>query len=280
MNIFIDTDVGDDIDDALALSLAFRSPEVQLCGITTVFRDAPLRAALTRQLLASWGRDVPLYSGISRALLEPTDDDLGTQMQWVSDRTWTSPDHAVDELIAAVLESEKSGEPLVIVAIGPLTNIAVALAREPRLASLTRLVIMGGSFFTPFPEWNIKCDPAAAAMVVQSGIPIDFIGLDVTLRCALDADQIARLSAAQPDLGELIALWHTHGHSRLVLHDPLALATLWSDAVRFEPKRVEIVLHGEHRGHTKIIEGAANARVAVDVDVDAAVADFMARITS
>jgi inosine-uridine nucleoside N-ribohydrolase len=152
--------------------------------------------------------------------------------------------------------------------------------REPELVPRIRLVVMGGCFFTPRDEWNIKCDPEAAAIVVESGVDVSFIGLDVTLRCTLNAEQIEAVGAAQPALKELMALWCNDTQGTMYLHDPLALATLWSDAVRFEDKCVRVELCGEERGWTKIVDGAPNARVAIEVDAGRAVADFMQRMAN
>lgn len=283
MDIYLDTDPGDDIDDALALALALRSPEVMVRGITTVFLDAPRRALFIRQLLRALQPEaatMPVLAGISRPLLQKDNPPLGKQFQWLEAGEWTERGHAVDYLIEAARLDEEPDEPLTVVAIGPLTNIAVALVREPRLIQRLRLVVMGGCFFKPHAEWNIKSDPEAAAIVVESGVELSFIGLDVTQRCTLDAAQIKAIGAAQPVLAELIALWQQTARFDLTLHDPLALATLWSDAVRFEDRCVRVELCGEARGQTVLADGPPNARVAVDVDVQSAVQDFMRRMTS
>ena len=278
MNIILDTDIGDDIDDALALALALHSPEISLQAITTVFRNAPRRAAFTSQLLKDFGKEIPIFAGISKPLLQSFDPKLGAQFQWLQNDIWTKPEHAVDYLIQAARIDEEPGEPLTVVPIGPLTNIAVALAREPELVPRIRLVVMGGCFFKEYAEWNIACDPEAAAIVVESGIEVSFIGLDVTEKCRLDADQTSKLQQAQPSLSEIIRLWVEESKHAITLHDPLALATLWSDTVRFEEKRIEVVLSGDARGQMRIVEGTPNARIAVEVDADAAKKDFLSRL--
>jgi inosine-uridine nucleoside N-ribohydrolase len=278
MDIFLDTDIGDDIDDALALTLVLRSSEVQLRGVTTVFRNAPRRAAFTRQLLRALKHDVPIYAGISKPLLQPFEPQLGAQMQWLEDDMWTERGHAVDAIIAAARVEEEPDEPLTVVAIGPLTNIAAAIVREPELVPRLRLVVMGGCFSEAYNEWNIGCDPEAAAIVVESGVEISFSGHDVTRQCQLSTEQIVAVVQSQPALRELVELWGNKAKRPIALHDPLALATLWSDAVRFEEKCVKIELCGEARGQTRIIEGQPNARVAVEVDAERAVADFLQRM--
>jgi len=286
--IILDTDIGDDIDDALALSLILNSPEFDLRGVTTVFRDAPRRALLARKVLKAWGKDVPVEAGISRPLLEPYDPKaLGRQFRYLGDEKSEMPyPHGVEFLMNAVAPAKTvaagaKAAPLIIAPIGPLTNIAMAIALSPELVSRARLVLMGGFWKADYAEWNIKCDPEAAAMVFNSGIPIDMIGLDVTLRCQLSPDNIAQFakrdSAPARALSALMKLWHEETHGQITLHDPLAVMTIVSDVVRFEPRRISVALSGADRGKTLVVEGAPNCRVAVDVDVPRAIEEFMRR---
>lgn len=285
MQIILDTDIGDDIDDALALAIILNSPELELLGVTTVYRDAARRTVLARHLLKVWGMSTHVATGISRPLLQPFDLDLGTQFQLLDDVEISSgeAEHAVDFLLRQARESHGRGETLTLVPIGPLTNIGVALAREPELAGQVRIVLMGGCWSAPQAEWNIVCDPEAAAIVFQSGAPIDMIGLDVTMKCQLSEDNVGRIESGDARgalLGKLIRLWQAHPGHAPILHDPLAVLTLFSDCVRFEEKRVEVVLCGDGRGRTQVVEGESNTRVAVDVDVERAIALFMQRVTA
>ncbi len=283
--IILDTDIGDDIDDALALAVALHSPEVELHGVTTVFKNAPRRAVLARHLLQTFGRKkIPVIAGCSKPLLQPFEPGLGSQFQMLEDDVWNESGHAVDFIVqAARVDEEPDPENLLtLVPIGPLTNIAVALAREPELIPRVRIVLMGGQWSKPAAEWNIVCDPEAAAIVFNSGAEISMVGLDVTMRCCLEAAHIETIAqkagASAKLLSELIRLWQRDSQHAPVLHDPLALLTLFDDCVKFEDKRIEVALCGEERGRTIIVEDEPNARVAVDVDAPRAVAAFMSRV--
>jgi purine nucleosidase len=282
--LVLDTDIGDDIDDALALAIVLNSPEIELRGVTTVFRDAPRRAQLAKQVLDLFGRDVPVVSGASAPLLQPYDEipngaQLGRQFEALKDVPAEQFDlHAVEFLRSQILDAQRDGQMLTIAPIGPLTNIALLFSMYPELASFCRLIIMGGFWREAKPEWNILCDPEAAHLVFRSGADITMVGLDVTLRCQLSDEQVAQIRSHELQrvrfLGELIDLW---GHV-VTLHDPLTLLTLFDDCVQFEPKRIEVKLDGDLRSCTVVTDGQPNARVAVDVDVERAVSLFLERL--
>lgn len=272
--ILFDTDIGDDIDDALALAVACNSPELSLVGITTVFRDAPRRAILSREVLRLLGRDdVPIVAGCSEPLLPdwenfPEGRQLGRQFEALDPAlTWTDPEHAVNFIIRQVREHSERGNPLTLVPIGALTNIALAFRLAPDIISQCRVVMMGGMWSRAHPEWNFRCDPEAAAIVFSSRAVLSMVGLDVTNQCVLSKEQEELFHQSEHEharfLGRLITLWN----HRVTLHDPLTILTLFSDVVEFEPKRIKIGLHGDVRAHSEPVEGVPNASVAVKVDV-------------
>lgn len=276
--LIIDTDIGDDIDDALALALALRSPEVELLGVTTVFQRAELRARLAQLLLAAYGRaEVPVHAGVDRPLLGEHRPDWSPNQADVLEgapETAPPPGQAVDFLIRQGM----SRDGLVLLPIGAMTNIALALALEPRLADRVRVVAMAGAWDRSGAEWNVQCDPEAVAAVLASGVRIDFVGLDVTTRVVLPASDLAALTAApgkaEAMLTRFLRAWQ-RGWGRPddfcpVLHDPLALAALLRpELVRFRAAAVAVELGSALlRGQTVARGGqaAANARIAVDVD--------------
>jgi inosine-uridine nucleoside N-ribohydrolase len=287
--IYLDTDIGDDIDDALALAVALNSPEVDLRGVTTVFRDARRRAVLARQLLGAFGReDVPVYAGHSKPLLQPYEaipggPNVGRQFERLDASLPIPADvTAIEALRDAIHGAAAEGEKLTVVAIGPLTNIALLLHLYPEVIPLCRVLIMGGKWnpATPSPaaEWNIICDPEAAAMVFRSGVELAMVGLDVTLQCVLTHDDVRRFREGGTEraglLADLIDLW---GH-KVTLHDPLTVLTLFDECVRFEGRHIQVGLHGAQRGVTEVHHGGANCRVAVDVDAPRAIEVFMERV--
>jgi len=234
--VLLDTDIGDDIDDALALALILSSPEISLKGVTTVFGETKRRARLAAYLLHLYGRnDVPVAPGMGTPL-QPRQRPSGvSQAALLDDRvvlpslsTLSGPELIVETALA------HPGQ-LVLLCIGPLTNVAHALLLEPRIHTTIRtIVMMGGTSGFPFPEWNVRSDAKAAQMVLGSGIPITMLGYNVTTRCQLREWDLERLhSNGFPQtqfLSKLIAVWqrhHPHRHSRLpYLHDPLTVAAL------------------------------------------------------
>lgn len=288
--ILLDTDIGDDIDDALALALILNSPELELRGITTVFRNTPRRAVLTNYLLDVWNRkEIPVAAGCSNPLLQKYDPQLGKQFQILDDDVLETPtEHALDLILReAKVNDEKPPEKLLtIVPIGPLTNIALAFARAPELAAYCCIVLMGGMWNDRAKdfqaEWNIFWDPEAAAIVFNSGAEISMIGLDVTRQCVLRKEHIEKIKASTSPqikvLAQLVELWMNDNNGFPILHDPLAVLTLFSDCVKFEDKQIAVELCGEKRGQMKVLGGKPNARVAVAVDAENAVEEFIGRI--
>ncbi len=281
--LILDTDIGDDIDDALALTVALNSPEIELIGVTTVFRDAPKRALLAREVLQLMERDVTVVAGCSEPLLPdwanfPGGQNLGRQFEALdANLEWDDTRHAVNFIIETVRDYHKRGETVTIAPIGALTNVALAFQLAPDIVKQCKVVMMAGKWGDDFPEWNIRCDPEAAAMVFGSGADITMVGLDVTLQCVLSkAEEKQFDDSPRPHaqfLGKLIKLW-SH---EVTLHDPLTILTLFSDCVQFEAKRIRVGLVGDERARTIVTDGAPNCRVAVAVDVARAKALFMER---
>jgi purine nucleosidase len=238
--ILFDTDIGDDIDDALALALALQSPELDVRAVTTVIDDTETRTRLAWKELGLYNRrDIALGTGASEPLLDPVRKQRARQFEVLTAGD-TVPAaarrRAVDLIIETVLASR---EKITVVPVGPLTNIALALKAEPRIkANIERIVLMGGAFEMLVSEYNIRRDRAAAEIVFRSGIPITAVGLDVTTKCKLTAADIDRLRAAKNPasafLVRLIELWQLGNPGRYpTLHDPLAVA------VSFLPALVE-----------------------------------------
>jgi purine nucleosidase len=212
--IIIDCDPG--IDDALALAFAHGDPGLEICGITTVAGNVGLAVTTANALrvrdFVGMG-DVPVVPGSTRPLLRPALNaghvHGGTGLggaRLPAALSGPAPGHAVDYLLDAV--SAAPGE-ITLVAIGPLTNIALAVRREPALTSLVRdFVIMGGSAgrgnTTPAAEFNILADPEAAAIVFSAGWTVTMIGLDVTLRTRVTAAVRDRLRGLGPLADDLL----------------------------------------------------------------------------
>jgi inosine-uridine nucleoside N-ribohydrolase len=245
--IIIDTDPGQ--DDAVAILLALASPELDVLGITAVAGNVPL--ALTqknaRKICELAGRsDMNVHAGAVRPLLRSL-----VTAEYVHGKTGLDgPDlpelamplhgqHAVDFLVETLMTREAGSVSLCT--LGPLTNVALALIREPKIAGrVQRIVAMGGGFFeggntTPAAEFNIYVDPHAARVVFHSGIPITLIPLDCTHKALTSRARVAKFRAmtnrAGPAVAELLDFFERfdekkYGTDGGPLHDPCVIAWL------------------------------------------------------
>jgi purine nucleosidase len=283
----LDTDIGTDVDDILALVMLARAPEFQLVGVTTVYGDTTLRARMVRQVLDQMGRgDVPIAIGATRTLTNRPIFWAGHEGHGMPDLDQTPVD---ESLTAAALlrraAAEHAGQ-LDLVAIGPLTNVAEAIEADPGFArSLHHLYIMGGAFWMDQPEHNIKCDPEAAAIVFASGIPMTVCGLDVTLRAMLREADLPRLREAKDGVGPMLEdqvrrWWTFIKANENHLHDPLAiLPAVRPEVFRFEACDVTVDVGGAESGRTRLAncdEGAV--RLAAEVDAGAAEEEIVRRL--
>lgn len=281
--LVLDTDIGTDADDAVALALAVRHPDIDLRAVTTVSGDARRRAEIARTLLRLAGRDdVEVAAGIS------------------SDRGWLghegegvpSDDAAVSDRSATDLLLSLSG-PFELATIGPQSNLADALARDAGFAQrVERLTVMGGAFapivdegmtVLPSADHNLACDPAASVAALNASLPTLYVPLDVTVPTYLTHDDVNRLRRGDElcrVLADMIDVWTsalrrlTNGtyppDRALALHDPLTLATTVERSfVTVERQPVTVVHHQDHvRTFIDPLEGAP-ADVVTSVDLPA-----------
>ncbi|HOK44331.1 MAG TPA: nucleoside hydrolase [Bryobacteraceae bacterium] len=252
--VILDTDIGDDIDDALALAFALRSPELDVRAVITVFQNREGRADLAWRILKRYGRTgILIGMGAEKPLLAPprTGPVLQTQFPTPDERM---PDSQRRNGIQLLIDTcLKSPGKVTVVAYGPLTNIALALRAEPRIKDkIEHLVVMNGRFFSPGTEYNTTCDPEAAAIVFDSGIPITAVGLDVTMQCELEPADMARMERAEGPakfIRDLVDFWyrgHPEPKHRPILHDPLAVAVVFQPGlIRTETGRVVVETRGQ-----------------------------------
>ncbi|MBM3747991.1 MAG: hypothetical protein FJW34_19575 [Acidobacteria bacterium] len=290
--VILDTDMGDDIDDALALALALQSPELEVRAVVTVLQHRERRADLTWKILELYGRtDVPVGMGAEQPLLTRPRSGV------VRQTTALRPDEKMPEEkrrggIELIIETcLRSREKITWLAYGPLTNVALALKAEPRIAEkIERLVLMNGVFFQgPRLEYNTLRDPEAASIVFSSGLPIVTVGLDVTMQCRLGEEDLKRFAASSVPavkfLWELIRIWQGgNPAARPVLHDPLAVAvTFRPELIQTRTGQVEIETRGEvNRTHGMTIlrpDPKGLTRVAAEVQAAEFVRLFMDRVS-
>ncbi len=281
--ILLDTDIGDDIDDALALALALNSPEIDLLGITTVFGDTQKRAQLAKHLLHVFGReDIPIAIGVEQPLQQRHSPSGVAQAEILDDyplnkeefSTFSAPELLVQKAL-------EHNEQLTLVCIGPLTNVAMAILIDTSITmSIRNIIMMGGSSGIPLPEWNVRSDVKAAQIVFHSGIPITMIGLNVTTHCQLRRYDLARLRNSKAEqtqlLYQLISIWQRHRPhwhpGRPYLHDPLTIAALCKpELFRWQDMPVQVLMRGPFGGFmVPRLLGGASVRAAVGVDAKAA----------
>lgn len=271
--VIVDTDIGGDVDDALALGLVLKSEEFDLIGVTTVYIDNIWRGGVTRNLLQIFGRsEIPVVAGAEKPLIG----------WWDSTKIPSSAENCVEfsntlqeSAAEYIVRMARQQDNLTIIAIGPLTNVALAIAIAPDIISRIKVVLMGGVIGRTEPEWNILCDPEAARIVFESSIPIKMIGLDVTEQCRFDRDDIEEIRGTKkPEttlLAEMMDTFVEKFGYLPILHDPLAVAALlWDDLLVFEKKRIMVETKGDYsRGVTAIIKDSSVGEVWVAVSVRA-----------
>ena len=290
--VYVDTDVslgtpGAEIDDGAALIFLLRQPGVELVGAGSVFGNVPVSDAdlnLDRLLTWLYGQYIPRGTGAANPLIDkmawfaPWQSAYGKTLQWNT--------RAAACLAANLIVDTVHSHPgqISILALGPMTNIALAARLDPSIIPLTReVIVMGGSFQTqnPAPEFNVRCDPEAAEIVLYAGWQVHMLGLDVTRRVHFSRQDVSSLSERHPAVALLRAQavgwisrvegmgWEQDG---CALHDAIAAAYL-TDQTLFQKEQaaVEVELWDENsRGLTRFTSGSEDSQVVnVVTSVDA-----------
>jgi pyrimidine-specific ribonucleoside hydrolase len=293
--VILDVDPG--IDDALAILLAVRSPELDVRAITVVFGNVErdLGATNALKILELAGRsDIPVALGESAPLVGEAitaknvhgENGLGN-VELPEPKTKLHPGGAL-RLLAETLAS--SPEPVTLLPVGPLTNIALFLKTHSELRPKVReIVSMGGTAAAPGTvgptvSFNILNDPEAAAIVYRSGIPVTMVGLDATSKTVLTTERVARFSASSDPIERFVGAvvsFHRNvrGAEGVVVHDPLAVgAVIDPSFLRTENLPVDVELRGELTRGQMVVDRRADptwrtgapqsTRVALDVDAE------------
>lgn len=283
----LDTDIGDDIDDAFALALALRSPELKLLGITTTFADTELRARLVDRYLAAVGRtEIPVAAG----RVTPHSN-IFTQAAYAE----REPDHPHADAVTFLLSQIKAhpGQ-ITLIEIGPMVNVQDAIAKDPvTFRHLKRVVLMGGSVYRgydtaaskhtpPDPEWNIARDPDGAKALLASGVPVYMLPLDSTQIHLENLERNRLFATGTPQTDQLTLLYHqwaelNDSHSLTpTLFDPVAVTyAIHPELCPATPLHLEV----DEKGMTRPTGGPPNVQVCLQSDEKGFLDLLLARIS-
>jgi inosine-uridine nucleoside N-ribohydrolase len=257
MKVILDTDIGDDIDDAWALAFVIVHAGFEPLGVTVTHGNTPARAKIACKLLHVSGRgQIPVFVG------RKTNDKVFQQYSWAEDFTARRPStrHAADFIVDSV---KRYPGQVTVVAVGPLQNLADALRKEPNLGRyVKRVVLMSGCVYgttygpgKPIAEWNVRQSIADAQLVYGAGLPLTIVPLDSTTLVQLKEDERKRVADRQSSLTysleSLYRLWLASPAQRMTLHDQLAVAETALPGAFFA-KRDTLPLKVDDEGYTRI----------------------------
>ena len=271
--VIIDTDIGDDIDDAFAIALALKSPELEILGISTTFGDTEARAKIVDRLLGEAGRtDIPVLAGT------PTHtSNVMNQQRYGEGGHFAKASHpnAADFILDQI---RRYPGQITLIAIGPLMNVGALIDKDPAtFLKLKRVVMMGGSIECgygelwfcpqrgPDAEWNIINDIPSAKKLFLSGVPLFVMPLDST-QLKLDETKRAYLfKQGTPLTDALTLLYHEWGQQTPTLFDPVTVAFILDPKIcPVEPMHVRV----DDKGFTRRELGPPNAQVCMHSDAD------------
>ena len=305
--VIFDTDPG--IDDALALLLLAASPEVELRAITVTHGNTSQEKCLNNALkLVELGgiANVPIFRGASEPLVkelsvaEETHGDGGLGYAILPSSAVKPHDLLAHDAI--INEIEKHPDEITLLCVGPMTNVALALLKRPSIArKVKRIISMGGAIHypgnaTPQSEYNVYCDPEAFDIVIRAGIDFTLVPLDVTYKCIFTTEHLARIDKARNEIKKFLSdstRFYIEFHASYqaiqgcAINDPLAAALLIDPTlVTFRDYYVTIDLQSTESkaktiaDHYRALKKSANAKVAMEVDVERFMNLFIARMNA
>ncbi len=271
--VIIDTDIGDDVDDAFALALAVRSPELQILGVMTTFGDTEARAKIVDRFLGELGRgEIPVLAGKATMTKNPM-----SQRKYGEGGRFSKASHgdAVDFLLEQI--RKYPGE-ITLIAIGPLMNVGAAIDKDAAtFRKLKGVVLMGGSIrrgygdlgynapVPPMPEWNILNDVASAQKLFSVGVPLFVMPLDST---QLKMDEVKRaflFGQGTAVTDQLAVLYHLWGQETPTLFDPMTIVfVLRPELCPVQGMHIRV----DEKAFTREEPGAANAQVCLDSNAE------------
>jgi len=294
--IIIDTDIGDAIDDAFAIALALRSPELDILGISTDYGDTEGRAKILDRMIGEVGRqNIPVAVGVATAR-SPADDSFVSGFSLDQRRygeggrfSRASHPHAVEFILDQIRRFP--GE-ITLITIGPLPNIGALIDRSPEtFRKLKRVVMMGGWIepvkpdygnappAKPIPEWNMMLDIGASQKLFLSGVPLYVMPVDSTHHLKLDEVKRTVLFAHGTPLTDALTLlyqqWNAAGGVTPILYDAMTIAYILNpELCPVQPMHIRV----DDKGFTRVEDGAPNAQVCLHSDADAFLRFYMQRL--
>jgi inosine-uridine nucleoside N-ribohydrolase len=282
--VILDTDIGDDIDDAYALALVLSSPELKLLGVTTAWGDTGLRARLTEGILCETGQQaIPVIAGV-----QTKTENTFTQASWAR-RFPPPPDAGMDAIAWMAKTIRANPGQITLISIAPLSNVGALIERDPAaFHMLKRVVLMGGSIHRgygdlgyapdrgPSAEYNIKMDVASAKKLFASGVQITMAPLDST---QLKLDEVMRsilFRRSTPLTDSLAVLTDEWGGTTPTLFDVMAVeAAIDGDLCPSQPMHIRV----DDQGYTRVEPGEPNAFVCLHSDSDRFFQFLLPRLT-
>lgn len=282
--VILDTDIGDDIDDAFALALALKSPELNILQINSDFGDTPLRARLVERFLQSVNRtDIPVAVGVKTKAPNGL-----TQSRYAE----LGPPAVNTDAVTSTLDLiRKYPNQITLIAIGPYINVGAMIDRDPdTFRKLKRVIVMGGSIYRgyqeqgnanygaqagPMPEWNVLQSVSQTRKLLAAGVPVFMMPLDAT---QLKLDEVKRqliFAHGSPVTDQLTLLYHQWGNVTPTLFDPMTIAfAVHPDLCPVTPMRLQV----DDAGYTRPETGAPNVQVCLHSDSEKFFDFYMTRV--
>lgn len=255
IRVIINTDIGDDADDTLAIAYALQQKELEIVGITIVYKDVCKRANLVYEVLKEYGRtDIPIYQGSPYPVLNRPDitEPPKLYQAYQLEENAVVYDDAIGFMVRTIIQHPET----ILLEMGPQTNLALAYLQAPMVMKNAKIIAMGGYFKGIYPEWNIVCDPEAAKIVTDFSNKLTMIGLDITIKTALTQTHYEHIEKGTNPHKEFLLRymneWKRITGFGVTLHDVLLIEYLIHPEI-FETQEGKILVNvaeGEGRGIT------------------------------
>ena len=278
----IDTDIGDDIDDAFSLEYAIKDGNFDILGVTTVYKNCLQRAQMTKKLLCLHdmgnigvycGYDKPMVEDIKKFMCEHYNDEAKIDLlSYENDLESYEVEkkHAVDFILETI---KNNPHEVILYGLGPITNIAYAIQKDLETMKLVKEIIVMSGNRQGILEYNLMIDPEAAKILYDSKLPVRLVGGNVTMKCIFNQKMLHRCLAiktpAMKYINEMMLKWISYNMRAPIMHDALTISVLQHDYVTFKPLLADVQLI-DNRGHIKpteideMIEGSHFASLSVD----------------